>query len=75
METDEQAEHLGRRVTVKVRYADFSTVTRSKSVDDPVGDESRLLHLGLHLLHLTDAGKRRVRLLGIGLGSLVEADP
>ena len=61
----------GRRVTVKVRYADFSTVTRSKTVEEPVADESRLLHLGLQLLHLTEAGRRRVRLLGIGLGNLV----
>lgn len=62
----------GRRVTLKVRYDDFTTLTRSKSIDDQVGDESRLLHLGLHLLHLTEAGRRRVRLLGIGLGALSE---
>lgn len=60
----------GKRIVVKVRYGDFTTVTRSKSIADRVGDESRLLHLGLHLLHLTQAGQRAVRLLGIGLGTL-----
>jgi len=60
----------GRRVTLKVRYGDFSTITRSKSIDDLIVDESRLLHIGLHLLHLTEAGKRPVRLLGVGLGAL-----
>jgi DNA polymerase-4 len=63
-------ETTGRRVILKVRYEDFSTVTRSKSIDDPVENESRLLHLGLHLLHQTEAGLRQVRLLGIGLGDL-----
>ncbi len=62
----------GRRLTVKVRYADFSTVTRSKSVAEPIADPQRLLQLGLQLLQATDAHQRKVRLLGIGLGNLQE---
>ena len=62
-----------RTVTVKVRYDDFTTVTRSdtcaptRDVDDIV----RRAHL---LLTKTDAGRRPVRLLGVGVHNFVRQD-
>lgn len=67
----EVAEGLGRRglaartVTVKVRYGDFTTVTRSRTLPWPVAGAAELLREAAALLRQTEAGRRPVRLLGI----------
>lgn len=60
----------GRTLTLKVRYDDFTTVTRSITQEQPIGDEGMMLSLAKELLTRTDAGRRRVRLLGISLSNL-----
>ena len=61
-----------RTVTIKVRYADFTTVTRSHTAAPPTRDPARLAERAAALLERTDAGKRPVRLLGCGAHGLVE---
>lgn len=58
-------------LTVKVRYADFTTVTRSQSFSLPVRDELFIAGHARTLLRRTAAGQRRVRLLGVGASTLV----
>jgi len=60
----------GRTLTLKVRYDDFTTVTRSVTHEQPIGDEGMMLSLAKELLTRTEAGRRRVRLLGISLSNL-----
>jgi DNA polymerase-4 len=55
-----------RTVTIKVRYDDFTTVTRSHS-DLPTRDEASIVTRAVALLDKTDAGARPVRLLGVSL--------
>jgi DNA polymerase-4 len=57
---------LARTVTVKVRYSDFTTVTRSHSAV-PTRDPDAISSRALQLLARTDAGLRRVRLLGVSV--------
>ena len=57
---------LARTVTVKVRYADFTTVTRSQS-DRPTRDRDAIVSRAVQLLAKTDAGPRPVRLLGVSV--------
>jgi DNA polymerase-4 len=57
---------LARTVTVKVRYNDFTTVTRSHS-DIATRDRSALVARALQLLSRTAAGQRPVRLLGVSV--------
>jgi DNA polymerase IV len=57
---------LARTVTIKVRYADFITVTRSHS-DAPTRDQRAIVSRALQLLERTDAGRRSVRLLGVSV--------
>ena len=57
---------LARTVTLKVRYADFTTITRSHS-GIPTRDRSSLLSRVVQLLASTDAGRRPVRLLGVSV--------
>jgi DNA polymerase-4 len=55
-----------RTVTIKVRYSDFSTVTRShtRSATNDVDD---IVRRAVALLDKTDAARRPVRLLGAGV--------
>jgi DNA polymerase IV len=62
-----------RTVTVKVRYGDFTTVTRSASLGLPTDDGAQVAALAGELLHRTEAGRRPVRLVGVSLHNLVDA--
>jgi DNA polymerase-4 len=62
----ERRQMLARTVTIKVRYDDFTTVTRSHSAM-PTRDETDLAARAVRLLDKTDAGTRPVRLLGVSV--------
>ncbi|HVS02465.1 MAG TPA: DNA polymerase IV [Thermoanaerobaculia bacterium] len=64
---------LGRTLTVKVRYPDFTTVTRSRTVEQPFTSAAELRRCARVLLALTEAGRRPVRLLGVTAANLLEA--
>jgi DNA polymerase-4 len=73
----ENAEWLARKrlaaksVDIKVRYADFSTVTRSHTLSRPQSDPDVIASWAVLLLEKTEAGRRPVRLLGAGVHGLV----
>ena len=62
-------ELYARTVTIKVRYDDFTTITRSQS-EDPTRDEGNIVERAVALLDKTEAGKRPVRLLGVSVHNL-----
>ena len=57
----------GRTITLKVRYEDFSTITRSLTVPEKISHAITLEKIGLMLLERTEAGKRKVRLMGLSV--------
>jgi len=57
---------LARTLTIKVRYDDFTTITRSLS-GPPTRDQADLVARALALLEKTDAGRRPIRLLGVSV--------
>jgi len=61
---------LARTVTIKVRYEDFTTVTRSDT-RAPTRDPDQIARRAVALLDRTDAASRPVRLLGAGVHNLV----
>jgi len=61
-------------VTVKVRYGDFTTLTRSHTLPSPTSDEQVMATWAHRLLRKTEAGRRSVRLLGLGAGNLVNGE-
>lgn len=63
----------GRTLTLKVKYADFRQVTRSRTEAQPIRDLDTLMRLLAQLLNLTEAGARPVRLLGLSISKLVPA--
>ena len=60
-----------RSLTLKVRYSDFTTVTRSASQQVALADGAQILALARDLLQRSDAGSRPVRLLGLSLHNLL----
>ncbi|MFT6816465.1 MAG: DNA polymerase-4 [Myxococcota bacterium] len=56
-----------RSVTLKVRYSDFSTITRTTTLKTPTLDPRRIADAAAALLERTDAGERAVRLVGVSL--------
>jgi DNA polymerase-4 len=62
---------LARTVTIKVRYGDFTTVTRSHTEDRPTRDPAAFAARAAALLERTDAARRTVRLLGVGAHGLI----
>ena len=58
-------------MTLKVRYEDFTTVTRSRTFAVPVYDGASIAACARDLLRRTEAPKRPVRLLGVTASNLV----
>jgi DNA polymerase IV len=54
-----------------VRFDDFSTVTRARSIDAPVNDRTTVGEVALELLRRLDP-RRPVRLLGVRVAGLDE---
>jgi DNA polymerase-4 len=63
-----------RTVTIKVRYADFTTVTRSHTAESFTNSPAGIVNRAQTLLERTDAGRRPVRLLGVGAHGLARED-
>ncbi|MFH1568177.1 MAG: DNA polymerase IV, partial [Gemmatimonadota bacterium] len=60
---------LARRITLKLRYADFETLTRARTVE-ATNAEGRVLGWVKQLFRNSYDGRREVRLLGIALSGL-----
>ena len=67
-------ERPARTITLKVRYASFDTVTRSKTLVTPIWAGDAIEEVAGALLHRTDAGTRPVRLVGVSASNLVESE-
>jgi DNA polymerase-4 len=65
---------FGRTVTLKVRYGDFTTLTRSHSEVRATQNADAVAARAIALLAKTDAGHRPVRLLGVSVHNLQETE-
>jgi DNA polymerase-4 len=74
---EEVSDHLARSgfagctVTLKIRYEDFTTVTRSRTFSVPVWDRVTIALCARDLLRRTEAPSRPVRLIGVTASNLV----
>jgi len=59
-----------RTVQVKLRYGDFTTLTRQISLEEPVTDAQEIYRLACFLLAREKLVSRPLRLLGLGVSSL-----
>ena len=70
-ETLAREERRGRTIGIKVRFDDFSTVTRARSLEAAVNDSRTVGTVALELLRRLDP-RRPVRLLGVRVAGLDE---
>ena len=62
-----------RCITLKLRYADFTTINRSHTLPQTTDSDQTIFDTGAKLLNRElSLGKRPVRLIGIGVSNLVE---
>jgi len=59
-------------VQVKVRYGDFTTLTRQITMEEPLSEAKEIYRLGCFLLGRQKLVSRPLRLLGLGVSSLRE---
>jgi DNA polymerase-4 len=69
----ERAEVTGRTVTLKVKYGDFTLITRSRSFASAVPDKESFTAAGQALLAALHPLPKGIRLLGLGLHNLSES--
>ena len=59
-------------VQVKVRYGDFTTLTRQISLEEPLTEAQEIYRMGCYLLGREKLVSRPLRLLGLGVSGLRE---
>lgn len=64
---------LARTVKIKVRYSDFTTLTRSSTMQNPSDDEASIIHLAMQLLYTLNP-LPPIRLLGVGVANFIYPD-
>jgi len=63
-----------RCVTLKLRYADFTTITRRQTLSQTTDSDQTIFDTGVKLLNRELAGEKQpVRLIGTGVSALVAA--
>jgi hypothetical protein len=65
----------GRTVTLKIKYADFRQITRSRSLAMIIEGRTALERIGLDLLKAQFPVAKGIRLLGISLSTFAPTDP
>ncbi len=69
----EKGEFRARTIVLKLRYGDFTTITRQVTLKLPVADAASILACARRLLDDNWNGHRPIRLIGVGAHNLVES--
>jgi DNA polymerase-4 len=62
---------VGRTLTLKVKYADYQQVTRSRTLLTLVRDRSLILDVAHELLDMTALQQKAIRLIGLTISNLI----
>ena len=65
----------GRTVTLKLKYFDFQSITRSVTIEEPADSAAVIMKYIRPLLSKTEAGVKKVRLLGISVSNFDDQQP
>ena len=60
----------GKTLTIKVKYSNFQSITRSKTESMPITEKDVIMGLIQELIKKTEIGERKVRLFGISIAKL-----
>ena len=65
---------MGRTVTIKVRFADFTTITRSRTLRDPTDVSRDIYATARSLFDALGLQRARIRLVGVRMEGLVDGE-
>ncbi len=71
----QQSDSAAHCLTLKVRYADFQTLTRSRTLSAPFSEAAEMLGIAEELMKKTAAGRQSVRLLGLTVSQFEQEIP
>jgi DNA polymerase-4 len=71
----EKRQAFGRTATVKVKYADFQQITRSRSRADAIATHAELRNASLELIRSTLPTTKPIRLVGVTVSNFEGAAP
>jgi DNA polymerase IV len=63
----------GRTITLKVKFADFELISRSRTLAGAVSSRSELENISAELLKAIFPTEKAVRLLGVSISGFVDA--
>lgn len=69
-----RAQKYGRTLSIKVKYADFTQITRSKTLNDPIVDYKTLWENTRELLVESHTHDKTVRLLGVSVSNFLSEE-
>lgn len=65
----------GRTVTIKVRFSNFNTITRSRTLDHELDTPFEIFEVARELYLKLDPDRPRIRLLGVSVSGVVPGPP
>lgn len=71
----EKNQAFGRTVTVKIKYADFQQITRSRSFSEAIVSRAALCDAGVALLRSVLPTEKGIRLVGVTVSSFADKAP
>ena len=71
LDFSQQKNFVAKTLTLKVKYADFRSITRSQTQKEGYQKLSQIMPVLEFLLTKTDIGKKKIRLLGVCLSNLI----
>jgi DNA polymerase-4 len=69
-----KAQFIAKTVRLKLRYADFTTITREVTLHDFTDDVDTIYKIALGLIPLDKVKEKKVRLVGVGVTKLIESE-
>ena len=70
LEISKQQKFIAKTITLKLKYTDFKSVTRSQTKKEAYHEAAEIINILEVLLTKTDFGIKKVRLLGVNLSKL-----
>jgi DNA polymerase-4 len=68
------AGYCAKTISIKVRFADFKTISRSKTLDQPISGTKESFEVAKALYQALKIDRARIRLVGVALEGLIPAE-
>ncbi|MDH6344018.1 DNA polymerase-4 [Parabacteroides sp. PFB2-12] len=70
----EAKEFFGRTITLKIKFADFEIITRSRTFPQRINNFRFFLDSAKEILNQTDVGEKKIRLMGLSVSNIEDPE-